>query len=765
MIASSRSRYLHLLALLFTFSCSPPAPAPAPAPPRPSARPVCGGGLGDCDGDRGNGCETSLDASERNCGACGRSCAQGERCLAARCQKKVKLAIGAEHVCAAVGGKVFCWGNNGSGQLGDGTTQHRASPVAVSGLADVEDVVVGYGFSAALSGGGALSIWGKGRAVTAPAELKPKPLLLPQNKALSWFSGDAHHIKAIGVGGSSVEVHQGPEGFSVMDLGAEKFPDDVTRVVSSTNGTTCVLQRSGQVACKGGNMGDGTDQYQVKWKPVPGLGDITQLSLGHDHACALRRSGELACWGRNEGGRLGDGTEERRLSPTPVKGVADVIEVAAGSTHTCAVLRSGKVLCWGLNRWGELGDGSFKKRLLAAPVPELDGVSHLAAGAYVTCAARAPGGISCWGSNAKSRLGVGQQAEFVSPVPLKGLSRVALMSPGPGQGCALHQGGTVSCWGGEPGPQGPDVLQPTEVAGVTDAVALQAIAPDACALRKGGTLLCFRATGADRFVVRPVVGLSGVTAIAAATRLAVLGSGRAVTWSYKGPKKLPSGQEGIEVSVSSIPGIADAAEILGDYGYLCVRRRSGEVLCGSVEIEQSKDGRPVTSSIKKANLLPALGLRDATGLSMNSNKETCALRKTGEVTCWPPFTVKPKASPGGGKPGPVGYEATSVTGVTGGAQIAATSLSTCVLSRSGKVSCWGGNFAGELGTGDFDPRKAPTPVEGVEGVTHLSARDDAVCVALRSGEALCWGGNGGKKLGRGDIAYSAKPLLVQGLPE
>ena len=61
------------------------------------------------------------------------------------------VAGGRDHGLAVLGdGTVRAWGANTYGQLGDGTTTRRTSPVTVPGLSGVETVTAGRAYSAAL---------------------------------------------------------------------------------------------------------------------------------------------------------------------------------------------------------------------------------------------------------------------------------------------------------------------------------------------------------------------------------------------------------------------------------------------------------------------------------------------------------------------------------------------------------------------------------------------------------------------------------------
>src|SRR5919204_569140 len=73
-----------------------------------------------------------------------------------------KIAAGDQHTCAITdSGGAKCWGDNEFGQLGDGTRTNRSAPVAVSGLdSGVSALAGGYGHTCALVTGGGAKCWG-----------------------------------------------------------------------------------------------------------------------------------------------------------------------------------------------------------------------------------------------------------------------------------------------------------------------------------------------------------------------------------------------------------------------------------------------------------------------------------------------------------------------------------------------------------------------------------------------------------------------------
>jgi alpha-tubulin suppressor-like RCC1 family protein len=242
--------------------------------------------------------------------------------VAALGNQVASFSLGSGSSCAVkMDGTLWCWGNNTNGQLGDGTYSQRLSPVPITALGNlVLDVSVSSGHTCAVKMDGTLWCWGDGKALGTGTEI-----------------------------GRSTPAQ-------VTALG-----DQVISVVGGWN-FGCALKRDGTAWCWGENMGAGVGDgtTATRWSPVQitTLGNqVVSLAAGMGHACAAKLDGTLWCWGNNDNGQIGDGTVTRRLVPVRVTLPAPVRSLtAAQSVSTFAILTDGSVWGWGSNWTGTLGD-------------------------------------------------------------------------------------------------------------------------------------------------------------------------------------------------------------------------------------------------------------------------------------------------------------------------------------------------------------------------------------------------------------------------
>jgi alpha-tubulin suppressor-like RCC1 family protein len=310
----------------------------------------------------------------------------------------IAIAAGGEHSCALVtGGGVKCWGRNLEGQLGDGTNSQRDEPVGVEGLGSgVVAIATGENHSCALTSGGAVKCWGDnasgqlGDGTQDPSDVPLDVLELSADVAAIGL-GDNHSCAVTTQGAlkcwGSNSYQQASGSASQSEI--IKTPATVTGMgegvatVDGGFGHTCAVRTAGGAWCWGLNLNGQVGNDSIIAPPAPvtpsGLSaGVVRIEAGDNHTCALLENGSVRCWGENTNGQLGDSTQDERHIPTDIAQLSSgVSALAAGGSHSCAV-HAGTALCWGANGSGEIGDGT--QDLRASPV----GVSGLDAASKVT---------------------------------------------------------------------------------------------------------------------------------------------------------------------------------------------------------------------------------------------------------------------------------------------------------------------------------------------------------------------------------------------
>ena len=311
------------------------------------------------------------------------------------------VSVGYGHVCAvSAAGAAKCWGANNYGQLGvDENYADKWSPFTVFGLGSgMKSVAAGRTFSCGLTTLGAVKCWGDNASGQIGNGGTSGSYPLPQN-----VQGLNAGVKAIAAGADHACAIQSDDSLVCWganywgQLGNDNNEDQNTPVavvglsqvaaVDAGYMHTCALTSAGAVYCWGNNsdgqLGAGGLVDQNTPYPVTGLGaGITAISAGDTHNCAVTFSGTLKCWGGNGYGQVGNGNTINQRYAVDVPGLSGVLGAAAGTYHTCA-RTGGDVHCWGSNQVGQLGDGSALYRTAPYRVsglgsgPEL-GVNYLA---------------------------------------------------------------------------------------------------------------------------------------------------------------------------------------------------------------------------------------------------------------------------------------------------------------------------------------------------------------------------------------------------
>jgi len=327
------------------------------------------------------------------------------------------IAAGSDHSVALNDfGIVWSWGKNSYGELGDGTTTERSTPVAVSDLNNVIAISAGYSHTMALTAEGTVWAWG-------------------QN-----YSGQ--------LGDGTTTVRTTPVQVSGLN--------DVIAIAAASN-HSLALKADRTVWAWGyngqGQLGDGTISYRFTPVQVSGLTDVIAIAAGYYHTLALKVDGTVWAWGRNGDGQLGDDTTADKTTPVQLPDLAGVIAIAAGRAHTLALKADGTVWTWGYNNYGQLGDGTTINSSTPVQVADMFNVIALAGGRYHTLALKADGTAWAWGYNGQGQLGDGTRTSRTTPVQVSDVSNVIAIDGGISHTLALKADGTVWTWGANYGGQ------------------------------------------------------------------------------------------------------------------------------------------------------------------------------------------------------------------------------------------------------------------------------------------------------------------------
>jgi uncharacterized repeat protein (TIGR02543 family) len=317
------------------------------------------------------------------------------------------ISLGASHSALLTStGRLFTWGSNSNGQLGDGTTTNSKMPTDITNNFDLisdetlTSVVLGGTNSAALTSTGRLFTWGS----------------TLNNRLQTDFMLDANPKDVT----SSFNLLPG-ESIASVALGYSNF---------------AALTSTGRLFTWGNNWSGQLGDNTTTNKDVPNLitdlfnlypnETIVSVSLGAFHAAALTSTGRLFTWGNNWSGQLGNNTTTPSNTPSQIDrfnlSVNETISsVVLGGFHSAALTSKGRLFTWGSNNGGQLGDNSMTQRNTPTLITDAfdlnleETISSIHLGAGFTAARTSTGRLFTWGSNNAGQLGNGTTRNTLTP--------------------------------------------------------------------------------------------------------------------------------------------------------------------------------------------------------------------------------------------------------------------------------------------------------------------------------------------------------------
>jgi alpha-tubulin suppressor-like RCC1 family protein len=291
-------------------------------------------------------------------------------------------------------GTLWAWGSNNYGEIGNGTVGNMySSPVQVGSLTDWAQVSCGYFTTMALKTDGTFWGWGYAWWLDLPGASISSPI-------------------QIGTDTNWKQLHAGPS--TLVSL----IKDDGTI-------WTCGYDEAGA-----GGLGNGATTWQSLPVQVGLLSDWEQVACGYAHMLAVKNDGTLWGWGVSGNGQLGydgyaPGNDWGKSSPIQIGSLNNWRQPACGFRWSLAIKTDGTMWGWGHNFSGAVGTGAVSNTNVYSPtqIGSLTDWKYVDSSTNHSNAVKVDGTLWGWGMNGYGEMGLAPNPFFtnLSPVQL-GLS-------------------------------------------------------------------------------------------------------------------------------------------------------------------------------------------------------------------------------------------------------------------------------------------------------------------------------------------------------
>jgi alpha-tubulin suppressor-like RCC1 family protein len=362
-------------------------------------------------------------------------------------------------------GTLWGWGVNGFGQIGDGTSINRSSPVQIGTQTDWSSVVAGNNYTIAEKTNGTLWAWGNNTtgqlgtgntiSYSSPVQVGTLSNWSQISIGSNFVSSHTMAIKTDGTlwGWGSNSVGQLGLNISGTEFNLETADQDWLKGSisgTSSGGRIHIIKTNGRLWTWGDNgsgvLGDGT--FTTRSSPVQiGTRSWNEISSLNNHVVAVRNDGTLWAWGLNNSGVLGTNNTTSYQSPVQVGTLSNWSQVSAGNSHTMSVKTDGTLWAWGNNSWGQLGDGTFTIKSSPVQIGTLTNWSKVSMSSIdASIAIKTDGTLWSWGRGNTGILGLNSRSDQSSPVQI-GTRSWSSVSMGQFHAMAIRTDGTLWGWG------------------------------------------------------------------------------------------------------------------------------------------------------------------------------------------------------------------------------------------------------------------------------------------------------------------------------
>ncbi len=359
-------------------------------------------------------------------------------------------------------GTLWGWGANSFGQLGDGSTTDRLSPVQIeSDNKWVKMAHDGTSFHGIKSDG---TLWacGYNSGLFGNGTTASSSTLVRIGTDNKWVDIDAtEHVLALKSDGTLFAW--GPNNYGQLGDGTTINLTTATQIGSDNKWVSiaCGDAHSSGVKVDGtlhtwgynsnGQIGDNNNNID-KHSPTSITINVTldswqTIASGNYFTLGIKSNGTLWAWGANGSSQLGDGTTTNRNCPIQIGSDNKWIVASGGNLHAHGIKSDGTLWGWGFNSNGQLGDGTTTNRTTPVRIGLDNTWIGVTDGDNFTIAIKSDGTLWAWGLNTGNQLGDGSTTQRTSPVQIELDTKWVNISAGTSHVVALKSDGTLWCWG------------------------------------------------------------------------------------------------------------------------------------------------------------------------------------------------------------------------------------------------------------------------------------------------------------------------------